>query len=470
MNKNKSFDFVIRKKLNELPSIPSYGAWETFQEKWIEKKSDQITLSDQDFDKNIKNKVSSVQKSHQIQHWEKLKYRLETIDTFRRKIYINKIKELIAVFLFLITFMNVTNHFFIFPENNEVLYACNTALNYDIALTETDNQYSIRTNKQSAEILNSGLEEKGSINDVGKNLKKSGVKEIKTLPVYSKNIHPLSQKNNQFVLASNYKLVTEKNKEQEPPKITSITNEPYSVFASIIPMTLTGSKKIRKETRIGFYFSHIRNFILTPYDKVYAIPRFENSTSAQGYGISLGKTLGNIEIESGLEYTNFQYSPILIKEAFGASADVYFETSLKKIKFNFLKVPVRFKYFAYDNRGWRIYALAGTSFNVISEAEYEIEESVVKGKPTNFNRFSNDGPRLEEKPFTPGFLDSGKLKGNYYLDLQLGLGLEKKITSGMHVYLQPSLYSFLKSDGIGIGPNNDKVNSLHLQTGFKFTL
>ena len=51
MNKNKSFDFVIRKKLNEMPPTPSYGAWQTFQEKWVNKEPNTTPISDQNFDK-----------------------------------------------------------------------------------------------------------------------------------------------------------------------------------------------------------------------------------------------------------------------------------------------------------------------------------------------------------------------------------------------------------------------------------
>ena len=171
-------------------------------------------------------------------------------------------------------------------------------------------------------------------------------------------------------------------------------------MATIIPMNFAASKKTNNVTRIGFYFSHVRNFILTPFDKVYSIPRFENSTSAQSYGFSVGRSFQKLEIETGFEYTNLQYSPLLIKETFGAAADIYFETSLRKIQFTIIKVPLRFKYFAFNKKGWSVYAMAGSSFNVITEAGYEIEESVVKGKPVNYNRFSDDGPRLEEKPFT----------------------------------------------------------------------
>ncbi|MBK6783814.1 MAG: hypothetical protein IPG79_08620 [Saprospiraceae bacterium] len=470
MNKNKSFDFVIRKKLNEMPPTPSYGAWQTFQEKWLNKEPNTTPISDQNFDKNIKTKVGSVLKSHQIQHWEKLKYRLETIETFRRKIYINKLKELIAVFLFVFTFFNVTNHFLMFPENEHIQYADNKSLSLEKIAQTKEKEEAAFDQKKGVPIKKSGLVKNNTNISNRKLVAIAEIQKFKNLPGNTKNIHSVSKHTDESYNSAFKGEVTKIDNGSTIPLIPAKVQDPYSVMATIIPMNFAASKKTNNVTRIGFYFSHVRNFILTPFDKVYSIPRFENSTSAQSYGFSVGRSFQKLEIETGFEYTNLQYSPLLIKETFGAAADIYFETSLRKIQFTIIKVPLRFKYFAFNKKGWSVYAMAGSSFNVITEAGYEIEESVVKGKPVNYNRFSDDGPRLEEKPFTTGFLDSGSLEGNYFIDLHLGIGIEKKIHSRLHVYAQPSYHSFLKSDGIGIGPNNDKVNSLHLQTGFKFTL
>ncbi|MFZ1704907.1 MAG: hypothetical protein WAT79_11215 [Saprospiraceae bacterium] len=479
MNKNRDFDNSVKKKLGEISTPPLYGSWDTFHQKWNASESGDPNMADPQFDDLIKDKLRNIPGHHVSQHWEKLKYKLETIELFRKKVITNKIKEVLAVFLFLLTFYNVFNHFVLTSTQNHKEYAIESHNLYSLPLLSyADSKEKSKTNQPSV-IDKKKIKQPYSI--VLKNLSPQDVRPSSNHPVHinSLPIKTVKPTNESVDVTSTPKIPTTPNvarihttEVQHEISITAIESKkeaPYSVMATILPMSIIQSTPTQSELRLGAYFAHVNHFILTPFDRVYSLPKFSNSTNNQGYGITIGKKINRLEFESGLEYNHVNYNPALVNETYGANGDVYFETSLQKISFDIVKLPFNLKYFPVNHKNWKMYMMSGAALNVVMQANYEIVENLKTGRPTTQSRFTFEGPRLEEKGFINGILDEGQIKGNYYVDLHFGLGVEKKINKRISCYFQPSYHTFVLSDGIGIGPNNDKLNALHLKTGLKFS-
>lgn len=470
MSNTNQFDARFKEKIGEISTNPLYGSWDTFQKKWKDADSLAPVLPDSVFDEGIKSKLTRVKPGLPSGHWQRLKYRLETIEIFRDKIIIHKIKEVVAVGLFIFTFFNVTR----FPETEiqqteKRVYATR---HDKVTLRTIAEPFSLVKNEVKREGLR-GLKRK--VADFSKIIS-AGVSETADAEVrHIDGINSLIKTTGQSIVTPDSKpgymaLPAGKQVLQETRVLPVKKRGTYSEMAVILPMQFIQDKKNTIETRIGLIASKMHNFILTPFDKVYSVPEFSKSTNNFGYGVSLGKKRGHGEIETGVMYSRLNYRPVEIRETFASAADVYFETSLKKIQFDLVKIPLNLKYYAVDTRSWKFYLVGGASLNLLANAQYVIEENIIKGRPVSSFRFSNEGPRLDNKPFTYGFFNKGNFRENYYVDIVLGMGLELRIGRNLHFYCQPAYHAFVFSDDIGIGPNQDKLNAFVAQTGFKWTL
>ena len=60
------------------------------------------------------------------------------------------------------------------------------------------------------------------------------------------------------------------------------------------------------------------------------------------------------------------------------------------------------------------------------------------------------------------------LKDNYFTSLMLAVGLDYNISDKLKINLEPNLTRFVSTGGIG--PNDDKINTLGLKMGVKYIL
>lgn len=478
MNKKHNFDEQIKAKLDGLQSSPLYGSWDSFIEK-MDVTTSESGITDHDFDAKVQDKIHKLRPAYQSGHWEKLRYKLETIELFRRKILLHKAKELVAVFLFLFTFYNVTVHQNNWIQDHSKIYVSSESLPKSQDLIHKE---AIADQINSIKGAQDGILAAKQINLVERIKDKNSFRKPISSRVASE-LAPLSKDDSEKIETlisevaeiNNGSHSSQVNVPQdylnETIRVTSLSTpqpETYSVYATIIPMNIAKSRVRKNLNRLGIQVAQVDNFILSPFDKVYSVPRFSNSTRNQSYGITYGKKRNRWELEAGLSYSRLSYKPAEVREIYGNTGEISFETSLQKIQFDIWKLPVSMKYFFVDKKSWKYYSLLGTSLNIISEADYTIEENIVLSRPFAPVQFTQDGPRLEEKPFTTGFFNDGRLEGNYYVDVFFGMGVEMSISKFTSVYLQPGYHAFLFSEGIGVGPNNDKINAFQLQTGVKF--
>lgn len=470
MSKNKQFDTRFKEKIGEVSTNPLYGSWDTFQKKWRGADLQGPGVTDTEFDARIKSRLVHIKSALPSGHWQKLKYRLETIEIFREKIIIHKCKEVAAVALFVFTFFNVIH----FQQKDTFHDSPDYAMENGVGIKEKSPVSFRKEKKQAGQTGFISRKAKSQILPVENvSADVSGIALAVDRNISKINIL-LPSENNAFVASKVYPTwfnrTSSKQNHEDYSILTVKKGETYSETAPVFPMSASPDNVTNMTTRVGIFVNKMHNFILTPFDKVYSVPEFSKSTNNFGYGVSFSKKRGPVEMETGASYARLNYRPVEIRETFASAADVYFETSLKSIQFDLVKIPLHLKYFAVDKNNWKFYLLGGTSLNLLANAEYTIEENLVKGRPVSPYRFSNDGPRLEDKPFTYGFFDAGNFRENYYVDVSMGIGMELRIGRDIHFYCQPAYHAFVFSDEIGIGPNQDKLNAFEVQTGFKWTL
>src|SRR5690606_18760695 len=292
MNKNHKFDEQVKQKLGGIHTPPMYGSWESFQHKRESALSNSADENNEAFDARIKSKIGKIHKTNASDHWEKLRYKLETIELFREKIWLHKAKELLAVLLFLFTFYNVMLHEGRFAGENKA-YALQSVENKSEGLA----QRNINDLKQRKVALPFGHEVKkeyqkdeNTISGSGtsrtmlfvENLRNDGISKFpkSVLTAYSSSGtgEGMVQLSSISYAPGNTGSETRK---EDIAKIVALQTEPYSLYAAIIPMTFYKGRSNVKQTRFGIHFAHVDNFILSPYDKVYSIPKFSNSMRNQ---------------------------------------------------------------------------------------------------------------------------------------------------------------------------------------------
>lgn len=207
-------------------------------------------------------------------------------------------------------------------------------------------------------------------------------------------------------------------------------------------------------------------------DYVYASP--DAKTEREGYavlssgysgGASIGYQSGKWGLEGGVVYDSKRYVPKPLFVVFGDFEHGYIRERINDVEFNMLKIPLNVKRDLLQRGRWRWYATAGVSLNVALQANYnrKIEFIGLVAPPTNGG---GTDPQTTEKPkYTDGLLEGGNFKENHYFTLNIGTGIAFRLNSRYGLFLQPLYQQQLGTNGLG--PNNDRFNTLSLYLGGK---
>jgi hypothetical protein len=221
-----------------------------------------------------------------------------------------------------------------------------------------------------------------------------------------------------------------------------------------------------KSIWLNVYAGMDLDIITTPYDEVYGLNAYTQFSSSNKFGASISFYQELLEWETGLNYTHKQFQPkLLIKEISGRSSGEYAETSLQSIGFSMLQIPLQMKYHFATFKGWRSYALVGTSLNIVADAKYDVRLKILTDTPNYIGPTPVPEPKINDKEFSNGVLSNGSFYSNSYFTLNGGFGLQKGITGNTALFIEQSYQHHLFSGGIG--PNMNKINNFTFVTGIK---
>lgn len=231
--------------------------------------------------------------------------------------------------------------------------------------------------------------------------------------------------------------------------------------------------------RIGFVGSPDYNRVITPptvvgSDSVVTLDRYSLGYSG---GITLGIERGKWEIETGAIYAARRYQSIPTVYVSGSIKEGgFYGVSLSDFELNTVNIPLNFRYNAFVQDKWRLYAIAGASLNVVTQANYytvnlESYESLQGGLQQNDRTPSAETlPPIKSKALTKGWLDGGPFWNNATLFGNAGVGVERYMSSHWSIFAQPTYQHSFPLFNSGLGPYNDQLHSVSIFMGLKVRL
>jgi len=217
------------------------------------------------------------------------------------------------------------------------------------------------------------------------------------------------------------------------------------------------------------------NYIMTPYDRDFDLKSYNHAARGYGMGFTIAFGLGNWEVETGAIYAAKNYKPKSIPEVLGDFQNGYIENRLKDIELAIIQVPLNVRYNFDKLPDWNFYAMAGTSLNVAVQATYywdaEYSSRPQPGSSQSPQEIINEESTYNNKKrFSNGWFEGGTFLENRYYTANLGLGMERQLTSKWSVFAQSSYHHTLTGTGLGLGPNKDRLNTISVSVGARATL
>ena len=224
-------------------------------------------------------------------------------------------------------------------------------------------------------------------------------------------------------------------------------------------------KNAGRELAINSYFSPDIDIINTPNDLSFNVPGYVHVNNNMSAGLSLSYKKGQSELETGFEYFRMSYSPR--KNPVKLDRSIVY---LDKISFNNIGIPFNYKYHFVKNKKWDFYTVSGVSVNVTTKSKYEFIEKINKnGNEFKLTKLAQELQKdihfknsiYAEKDYLTGALEGGKLGNNFYLAVNAGFGVKRKLGNGFSVYFEPQYkYIFNK-----FNPNNDLIQKVNFKFG-----
>ena len=221
--------------------------------------------------------------------------------------------------------------------------------------------------------------------------------------------------------------------------------------------------------RLGAHLDAIYTYIMTPYDNILNLKSYNHATLGYGAGLSTSLLYGKWELESGFKFTSRQYTPKGIQNV-GNVRQGYLSIEIDKIQMNLLSVPLNLRYHFNDKKGkTHFYMHGGATMHVATQANYFIKSNFLgDNKRPGLDESKilfEEADILSDKIFSLGWFEGGSYIENRYLTVNLGLGFERKISSRYSIFGQTTYAQYL--DSKGLGPNNDRFNSVEFSTGVR---
>jgi hypothetical protein len=495
---NKKFDNLIRSKLEGLENLSSISDWDMFHSKYRDELADNSEI----FDRVIQEKLDGLQVPYNKKHWYLMKEALEREEFIRTSIYFSKIVEAGCIFLILFTFLNL---FPTFSENSglqkrvqHMPIIADGENNIDQQLIES----SLKTNKEIQ--INSNINTGSTVSESKTSTKTSLIIADALIKSNKLVLNELLNSENTNQFRSEYHNTSGIINHETPNQVennahnnnekevvlfnateteSTLPSEERMIFTDIasleenqiIPIESKGSYYIpifplsnrnysKKEKYLSFGFAPTVNIVNSPFDYINKTEPYSTDALGGELGFNYSVRKDYLEIETGLNYGRKSYQPKQVDEIIGSFITSFRRLRLRQITYDVMSIPMNIKYHFKSSDSWSFYALTGTSLNGIANSDYLVEENGSKisiyNVQTNY-RESNTA----KKSYNPGILEGGNVLDNLYFTLDLAIGFEKKFNASTSIFFAPTLRQHL---GLaGVGPNNDKVNSLGLNLGIK---
>lgn len=479
MRKDRSFDDIIKDKLNKVSPAYQPENWERFRERLDEEHQDEV--QDMEFfDRLVRQKTPSVSNAGLSGNWTTLINRLDLMYRREREIAVSKVLELIALSLLL---WIVDTH--VMTQDTGIVFASNEFQN---------------TRHTAQDRVNNTSENKNSDSD----FQQAELERLAQQPSFASDMENTSDGQEPFQLPTQFgEPVNQFITDQYPRELSSYLvpgvqvhlpkpieynlNAPTfdatapDVVAEILP------KSNSKKFTLSMFGSTDINSIYTPgsvegpfseLDRTtFTIPALQRYSLGYSGGAALALEKGRWETEIGMLYTAKIYKARPVLYVTGSVSEGFSAEGLKDIELNMVSVPFQLKYNWLDKNGWRIYGGLGASVNVVLESSYLLtDEDAFHSSSFNL-RLPNPEPTgvpksrgLKSKNLDGGWLQGGGLANNAYITGSVSAGIDRRFSSGWSVFVQPSYQHSLYYFSKGIGPYKDQIHTFSIVSGIRVRL
>jgi hypothetical protein len=206
--------------------------------------------------------------------------------------------------------------------------------------------------------------------------------------------------------------------------------------------------------------------VYTPENARFRVPQTVRNSSGFHLGFLLSEGAKRLETGFGFIFAYKEYNAPRVTFIQGSLRDGYTTEQLKKIQLNLIQIPVFTRFNIIHKDKWRLYASLGATAQVTLAANYFIVHPGFFPSSVSLTGKSNSiYQNLEE-----GLMQGGTLLDNVYLSVDAGIGVEKMISPKSSMFLQSGYQQFIGHISKGIGPYNDRISTLSLQTGVRINL
>ena len=512
-------DDVFKNRLEGMNAAIPTGSWEAMEQLIEADEATELIGKEAQVDSITYDKLHNLRAPYNEQHWALMAKRLEEEYSIRYQIYRFKIAEIALMALLLLTIIRfapmVEGWLQNDPEQQEIIQL---APNQPIASADqADNQHDRSDNQASignAEIIRgiNILENRAPDTDLGFTTNKkvlrngqpifnfnsiadqqpttespsnlvfgSELPEIQPLSNstlaelnYASNINSKFEEKARELIAQNHLLAYSKDKKSQPKLLSPIVVGGFETdYAWELPSVKINPSNKKSDLRFSIFTSTDYNYVTTPPTRITGfgqpIQTKRNETIAMGYGggVNISWKKDRWEYQTGGIYSFKRYipnTPIVIFE----TINFWVTEDFNGIQLDILQLPFNFLYHFKNSGKWRFYASAGVSSHFVTKTVYEFETEREALEGSGGSSPDDTKSIKKYKDFPNGLADGGKLRDNFYMSANLGLGAEYYLSPKWTIFLQPNYQHFMLSSGIGT--NKDKIYTTSLYLGTKFNL
>ena len=233
---------------------------------------------------------------------------------------------------------------------------------------------------------------------------------------------------------------------------------------------LTAPRK--SQDQISMFGGGEYNYISTPES---ADGRFEASNRFSiGYrgGLLIDKGLADSRwrFGSGLIYTAKQYGSEYQRLS-GSALRGFTGESLEQIEQNILNIPVFARYDFLKKNRWSLFTQAGISMQVAFQSNYyvglpDLPQPTLRGANVDITPRSTSG--IKER--TGGILEGESFRESSFFTGNFALGFERSMTDRIGLFMQSKYEYSIGYFSQGLGPTQDRINTISLETGIRVKL
>lgn len=453
----EKLDQLLKNKLESLETLVPEDAWHSFSAKLKDAELQDTITGEEKFDFHIHKKLNHIILPAKEKYaWAYFNEYFSRVKRNERRIVLFKAMELMLVTMIFITFLQidalVPNQFYQPPLRESEPSAFQ---NQEIPENVSGTLPKLMENRG----LNPPVMEETSTTIYYSGIKKEPVK-VKQM-VQNLGLNPLP-----MITHSSVKQL----KSPVSLPVFSKVEEIPTLALNSIPLT-TKQIYIRNILDFGKWHLTLRagldgDHVSTPENQRFRLPQTERNSAGYQLGFLLSEGARRLETGFGFIYANKDYRAPAVTFIQGSLRDGYTSEQLKRIQLNLLQIPVFTRLNLVHKEKWKFYASLGAVAQLTLSADYYIVHPgffpstvALTGKRNSFYQ------NLEE-----GILQGGAMFDNINLSMDANIGLEKMVAPKTGIFLQVGYQQFLGHTSKGIGPYNDRISTLSMQSGVRFKL